>query len=381
MRPVLIRFAGALVLIAAVFTVALALHSSAHVDEIAGRMLVEANGIVNGDAGAQERYDALVDELTAAADARVAIVWAMVLSLATCAAFAVYVWWTILRPFHTLERFAADIASANYDKPVDMPRHNVFGAFSWAFDAMREGLHDARRAESEARQANKLLIATISHDIKTPVASIRACAEGLASGQATTTERRQRYLATIVRKSDEVAQLTDDLFLHAMADMEKLVIEQRSVPLRPLIAELADTMDVAVIGDIPGVSVIADENRLLEVFGNIVVNATKYAGSPPKLSFERDGGLLRCVFSDSGTTLAPEDVPFIFDKFYRGRNAAQERGSGLGLYMVRHVVERLGGRAYAERTDEGLSIVVTLKMAPPGDGVADPADSSPVSDP
>jgi signal transduction histidine kinase len=172
-----------------------------------------------------------------------------------------------------------------------------------------------------------------------------------------------------MRRSDEVAQLTDDLFLHAISDMDKLAIEPVALPLRPFITGFTSLMDLTVASVVPDVKIIADEKRLNEIFGNILSNAEKYApGAPLELSFDwedaRDDGLLYCIFSDKGTSLAPEDMPFIFHKFYRGKNAANEKGSGLGLYIVHYIAEKMGGRAYAQRTEDGLKIYIGLQVSP-----------------
>lgn len=365
MKPILIRLSIALSIIIIVFIIALKLQNNSNIDEISGQMLVAINEIQNGDESAQTRYDELKIALKSAARGQNSILLYMWLSISTCAVFSLYLYFAILKPFHKLEKFAQDVASGDYDKSLGMPRHNVFGEFSWAFDFMREGLHDARQAEQEAKAANKLLIATISHDIKTPIASIRASAEGLLNGQASTSERKRRYLDTIIRKSDEVSRLTNDLFLHAISDMNKLIIEPQEISLHSFVSDFTASMDITIECDVPDVKIISDEKRMNEIFGNIVHNSEKYApNNPVKLSFSQDDGILYCIFSDKGTSLAPEDVPFIFDKFYRGKNAHSEYGSGLGLYIVRYIAEKLGGRAFAQRTSDGLKIFVGFRLKP-----------------
>ena len=93
-----------------------------------------------------------------------------------------YVWFRILRPFGKLEAFAGRVAEGNLDVPLTYERTNFFGAFTWAFDHMREEINLARKNEAAAVNENKTIIATLSHDIKTPIASIRAYAEGLEAG-------------------------------------------------------------------------------------------------------------------------------------------------------------------------------------------------------
>lgn len=135
-----------------------------------------------------------------------------------------YVYFAMLRPFDKLENFAEKIAQGNFDIPLNYERANYFGKFTWAFDSMRKEIVKARSCEREAVENNKTVIATLSHDIKTPIASIRAYAEGLEANMDTSPERRAKYLSVIMKKCDEVSRLTNDLFLHSLSDLEKIQI-------------------------------------------------------------------------------------------------------------------------------------------------------------
>ena len=123
-----------------------------------------------------------------------------------------YVYFAVLRPFDKLKSFAEKISMGNFDIPLEYERSNYFGEFTWAFDSMRREITRARSCEREAVENNKTVIATLSHDIKTPIASIRAYAEGLEANLDGTPEKRRKYLAVIMKKCDEVARLTNDLF-------------------------------------------------------------------------------------------------------------------------------------------------------------------------
>lgn len=135
-----------------------------------------------------------------------------VLTVGFMAMVFLYVYMSILRPFDKMKEYASEIAKGNFDLPLKYERSNYFGAFTWAFDSMRKEITRSRMAEREAILNNKTVIATLSHDIKTPITSIRAYAEGLEDNLDTSQERRSRYLEVIMRKCDEVTALTNDLF-------------------------------------------------------------------------------------------------------------------------------------------------------------------------
>ena len=131
-----------------------------------------------------------------------------------------YVYVAILRPFDKMKAFAQKISQGDFDVPLDYERSNYFGDFTWAFDSMRREITKARSCEREAIENNKTVIATLSHDIKTPISSIRAYAEGLQANLDGTPEKREKYVSVIMKKCDEVSRLTNDLFLHSLSDLE-----------------------------------------------------------------------------------------------------------------------------------------------------------------
>ena len=188
--------------------------------------------------GEPERADRLADELYSELRAAPAADETDLRPLLYCAgavcfmaAVLCYVYFSVLRPFEKMKRFADEIAGGNLDLPLDYERSNYFGSFTWAFDSMRREITNARRCEREAIENNKTVIATLSHDIKTPIASIRAYAEGLEANMDSTPEKRARYLSVLMRKCDEVSALTNDLFLHSLADLDKLKMYHEPIAL------------------------------------------------------------------------------------------------------------------------------------------------------
>ena len=133
-----------------------------------------------------------------------------------------YIYFAILRPFDKLKDFAKEIARGNFNLPLNYERSNYFGQFTWAFDSMRLEITKARKCEAEAIENNKTVIAGLSHDIKTPIASIILYAEALEANIDSNYITRVKYLNVIMNKATEVKKLTDDLFLHSVSEMDKL---------------------------------------------------------------------------------------------------------------------------------------------------------------
>jgi signal transduction histidine kinase len=281
----------------------------------------------------------------------------------------------ILRPFQRLQHYASEIAKGNLEVTLSYEKVNIFGAFTWSFDHMRKEILKAKSCEREAIENNKTIIATLSHDIKTPIASIRAYAEGLEANMDTTTERRERYLNVIIRKCDEVTKLTDDLFLHSLSNLDKLQVASEILEidqiLRGTIDEmLADTSDIHIKGKIQAATIKGDEKRIVQVLENIINNARKYAPNygielwTVKNTGEREGsfeqGTYEIHIRDHGCGIDPQDMPFIHDKFYRGKNTGEVPGAGLGLFIVKYIMEQMNGSVYLKNRRDGLEVILTF---------------------
>lgn len=383
------RIARRLVGIAVAATIALALAALAATALLAGdasgaemrAQVVELNAARAelSEGGSATAADAALvraqDALRAAADARsglpVALAWALA-ALGASAVWGVvaYLYASVVRPFMRLESFALDVASGNLDLPLAYERSNPFGRFTWAFDSMRAEIKRARAAEAEAVEQGKTAVAALSHDIKTPIASIRAYSEALELGLARSQEERDGYARTIARKCDEVTSLTDDLFLHALADLDRIQVRCEDAPIARTVRQAVEDFDAAggvTLGRLDEARVSHDPKRLEQALENLLANAAKYApGAPVEVEGVLDiaARAYRVRVRDHGPGIPPEDLPFATDRFYRGSNAQGEPGAGLGLFIVSYLVEQMGGTVRLEDADPGLAVAVEFPLAP-----------------
>ena len=277
-----------------------------------------------------------------------------------------YIWHSILRPFQKLENYAQEVAGGNLDITLDYERRNYFGAFTWAFDHMRKEILASRKKEHEAIEANKTIVASLSHDIKTPIASIRAYSEALEANLGASFEKRQQYSETIIRKCDEVTALVNDLVLHSLSELEKLEIKCEEISavevirntIRDLEFEKLELKEPLVIANIWG-----DRKRIAQILENLLNNARKYApNARVEIFTEVEEGLYLLHVRDHGKGILPEDMPFIMQKFYRGKNVFDMPGSGLGLYIVSYLVEEMGGEVQLNNSEQGLDAIVRFKI-------------------
>ncbi|MCM1244258.1 MAG: HAMP domain-containing histidine kinase [Roseburia sp.] len=280
-----------------------------------------------------------------------------------------YIYFSILRPFEKMKDFAAKISRGDFDVPLNYERSNYFGEFTWAFDSMRNEITRSRANEKEAIENNKTVIATLSHDIKTPIASIRAYAEGLSANLDDTYEKREKYLSVITKKCDEVSHLTDDLFLHSISDLGKLKITPEMIEICAFTEKAVNEISAEredVIFRKPDFTafVNADKNRFTQLCENIINNARKYAKTNIEVFFTMENENIVLHFLDHGEGIPDENMPFIFDKFYRGDNCGNEQGSGLGLYIVKYIAEKMGGTVVLQNNADGFEVKIILPTIP-----------------
>ena len=279
----------------------------------------------------------------------------------------VFVFVTVLRPLNKISKYTSEIARGNTDIPLTYDRGSEVGEFSWAFDSMRKELNKARASEKEAIENNKTVIATLSHDIKTPIASIRAYAEGLEANMDSSPEKRAQYLQVIMKKSDEVSKVTDDLLLHSLSDMNRLKVEKKTFEIGAFTEGAVKDLDpdgkeISFTSGGVNTNVSADPDRLLQCVENLITNSRKYARTKISVSIEKTESNVAICIKDSGKGIPDEDMPFIFDKFYRGHNHGSQPGSGLGLYIVKYLMTQMDGDIVLKNTGDGLLAKLLLPV-------------------
>ncbi len=277
-----------------------------------------------------------------------------------CIGYMIYLQKRIVQPFQKLKGFAERIAGGSLDVPLEMDRKNLFGAFTESFDIMRSELKKARLAEAKANEDKKELVARLSHDIKTPVASIKAVSE--VGAALTDDEKLWDNYAQIIRKADQINTLITNLFTAALEELQQLTVTPVDMGSRELKALLdnADYLHRAEIPDIPDCMIYADKLRLQQVFDNIFANSYKYAGTEIVLSASVQKGYLAVSVEDYGGGVSEEELPHIKKKFRRGTNTEGIEGAGLGLYISDYFMQEMKGELDVQNGKKGLKAAVRI---------------------
>ena len=277
--------------------------------------------------------------------------------------FLWYVERNVVKPFRRMKEFAGAVAKGNLDEPLLIEKNNMFGLFSESFDMMREELKASRNREIALKIKEKELVASLSHDLKSPVTGIRLICELLE------VKVKDAYtlgkIENIRHKTEEMNVLLSDLLSTALDDLGELNVNCSDVAsdvLMKLVDE-HDTKKKVNMGEVPGCILFIDQNRLSQVIGNIIGNSYKYADTKIDVSFKYHDKYLIMTIRDYGEGVDAKEIPLLTNKFYRGKkSAADKEGSGLGLFICREIMEKMNGELKIS-SEDGFAVTLMLPLA------------------
>ncbi|WP_256758426.1 HAMP domain-containing sensor histidine kinase [Cohnella sp. WQ 127256] len=280
-----------------------------------------------------------------------------------CALYVVFINHAVFKPFKKLQGFAVNVARGNLDIPLIMDKNNLFGAFTESFDIMREELAAARQSEYMANRSKKELVASLSHDIKTPVASIKAVSELML--MRATDDKVIKQLNTIYSKAEQINLLVTDMFHATLEELQQLkvtVTEESSAVIHGMVSNV-NYDDHISCDPIPECIILTDVTRLQQVLDNVLSNSYKYAGTPVTITSTINRTHLELCIKDYGQGINEDELPLLFNKFYRGNNAEGKSGSGLGLYISHYLMHSMQGDIECQNWDNGFTVTLRIKLA------------------
>jgi signal transduction histidine kinase len=288
----------------------------------------------------------------------------------------------LVRRLRGVETLAARVSSGDLSVRIADPSGDEIGRISASLDAMTERLASARDQLESTERQRRQLFADITHELATPLTSIRGYAETLLDSRVPLdTDERTRYVRGVLEESRRLDRLIRDLFELARLEAGAVPMRLERLDWAALCRNTVERFqtrfrDSGLALDWRGgpdqAPVEADGHRLEEVLENLLANALRYVprGGAVELAMTRDNGRYRLAVSDDGPGVPATELPLVFERFYRGAavrggsGSSENGGSGLGLAIVREIVERHGGRvAAAPRSPRGLTITVDLPAA------------------
>ncbi len=275
--------------------------------------------------------------------------------------YFLYIKKTVTDPFKKLNEFAVRVAGGDLDLPLEMDRGRAFGAFTESFDLMRIELKKSKAAEKKANDEKKEMVAKLSHDIKTPIASIKSTSE--IGYEITKEDRTKELFNSINIKADQITALADNLFHSSIQDITEIDVNPsryESSVVKELIKN-SDYLGRAEAFDMPDCSVYIDRLRLQQAFDNVFMNSYKYANTGIYVNTSIKDGNLLITIGDHGPGVPREEIPLLKEKYRRGSNASEKEGAGLGLYLTEYFMSRMNGFIRIERPEEGFAVTFGIR--------------------
>lgn len=279
----------------------------------------------------------------------------------------------IQKPLNALMQGVQRIEGGDLDSPIAYGEQDEFRMACDAVDAMAVRLKKSLTEQQKEQQRKQELIAGMSHDLKSPLTTIRAYTEALLEGVAPDEPTRQRYLQTIYARETDLEALVNRLFELAKLGASEYPMHLKALPLQETLHHILNTCDhegISVDCDaVMDCTVLADGELLQRVLNNLVDNSRKYGANALSLGSACEEDTVTLWMEDNGPGVPEEQLPCLFEPFYRG-DAARTKpsaGSGLGLAVVKKSMQQMGGRVRAENAPGGgLRIVMQLPMAKEG---------------
>lgn len=278
---------------------------------------------------------------------------------------------SIIRPIKKLEAAALQIKDGDLSHKVEATTKGEIGQLSIAFEDMRVRLKQSIDQSLQYEENRKMLLSHISHDLKTPISAIKGYVEGIMDGIANTEEKRSRYMETIYRKAADMDQLIDELFLFSKLDLQTVAFDFKVIDICRYMEHFLDEQrfDLEKSGirllypeQAEPIMIAADPDKLSRVLTNILNNCVKYMGQQSELATKHITVRVKELeqhalieIEDSGPGIDRDDMPHIFDRFYRAEQSrnSETGGSGLGLAIVKQIIEGHGGVVGAENAEHG----------------------------
>ena len=280
----------------------------------------------------------------------------------------------LLQPVEELTEAAQRVERGELSQPLNYGKQDEFTAVFTAFDHMQEHLLAEREKNAAYERARTDLVSGISHDLRTPLTSVKGYLKGLRDGVANTPEKQRQYVDIAYRKACDMDVLLQRLFYFSKMETGALPIFLERADLGEFVRkfaveagrELAEKGGTVEVRGAPAPHPVRiDTEQMVRVLSNLTNNAVQYAGAEPlalTLTVWRERDRERLRFADNGQGVPEDQLPHLFEQFWRGDQARTSRGgegSGLGLYIVKYIIEAHGGTVTA-RNDHGLVFEIAL---------------------
>ncbi len=283
-----------------------------------------------------------------------------------------YIEQRILKPFHQLSNIPYEMSRGNLNDVMKESKSRYFGRFVWGIGMLKDTLDSHKNRELKLAKDKKMILLSISHDIKTPLNAINLYAKALEQEVYTTQEEKTEAVIKIQEKTAEINEFVNQIIKSSTEDVVSIEVKDAEYYLADLVNKVntgysdkckIHKMDFE-IGGFENHLLKGDIDRMYEAIGNLIENAFKYGdGKRLSLTFSEEDYCVLIHIYNSGTPVSDDELSHLFESFYRGSNTEGKAGNGLGLYICNEIMKKMNGDIYAKQAKTGMEFVLVCSMS------------------
>lgn len=275
----------------------------------------------------------------------------------------------IIQPFDAMNYLVQELAKGNLSVPIKEQKSKLFGRFLWGLDMLREKLEQDKVRELELIKEKKTLILSLSHDIKTPLSAIELYTKALEQNLYQE-EKKKELVKGIQHNTAEIKRYVNQITKASREEILSLKVENKEFYLQEAMdiieryykEKMLSNHTEYCVDKVQNCLIYGDLDRTVEVLQNVIENALKYGnGEKIHLTFGEEEDCKLITVENTGASLDGEELPHIFDSFYRGSNSVKVKGSGLGLYICKELLHKMDGDIFAKIKENTFRVTIVLR--------------------
>ena len=316
------------------------------------------------------RYEVLIfDEDSNGPFIWIWIITITIIMLAICG-LLYYIKREIMKPFQKITNMPYDLAKGHLKSDIKESKYKYFGKFLWGINMLRETLEDHKQKEMQLEKEKKMLLVSLSHDIKTPLSMITLYVSALKENLYDTEEKKEEAINQILNNTNKIEKYVSEIVHVSKDQLFNIDIKEETFDLDRVITSIRECYEEKCKRSYVNFTIeihedkklVGDPNKLIEVIENVLENALKYGDKGYiKLAFYEEDYCQLIKITNSGKPIASTEFVHMFESFWRGKNAHEKQGYGLGLYICKSIMHQMKGEIFAENTENSMSLVIVVR--------------------